>query len=146
MNNFQVSFANEASSNTDFSLWGLALARSKTHTLKSVLLLSHDSGFFRALSRILLTSPRHGAPHRGPGLSGNIDPSAFAKFVGAAYALARGVYPSGKRTPLDRHVHPGYALSSRQGQVAPRSRTPGSLGLLRLPGRPAGARARSLPE
>ncbi len=66
------------------------------------------------LSRILVTSPRYGAPQRGPGLSGNFDSSAFAQLVGAADALARGVHPSGKRAPLDGHVYPGHAVPSRQ--------------------------------
>ena len=92
----------------------------------------HDSGFFLALLRILVTSPRYGAPQRGPGLSGNLDSSAFAQFVGAADALARGVRPPGKRAPLDGNFHPGYAVSSRQGQVAAQSRAAGSLRLLRL--------------
>src|ERR1700692_3364267 len=98
-------------SSTDFSLWGLVLARSKIHRLKSVLLNPHNSGFFRALSRILVTSPRYGAHRHGSGLSGNIDSSGFAHLVGAADALARGVHPFGTRTPLDGHVHPGHAVS-----------------------------------
>src|SRR5260370_34789094 len=117
--------ANSVPGSTDFSRWGLVLARSKTHRLKSVLLNPHDSGFFRALSRILVTSPRYGAHQRGPGLSWNIDSSAFAQLVGAADALARGVHPSGKRTPLDGHVHSGHAVPPRQSQVAPRSRAAG---------------------
>src|SRR5579864_3384056 len=74
----------------------------------------HHSGFFLAMPRILVTSPRYGAPQRGPGLSGNLDSSAFAQLVGAADALARGVRPSGERTRLDGHVHPGYAVPSRE--------------------------------
>src|ERR1700680_1326194 len=93
----------------DFSLWGLVLAMSKTHRLKSVLLNIHDSGFFRALSRILVTSPRYGASQRGSGLSGNNDTSAFAQLVGASNALAGRVHPSGKRTPLEGHVCPAHS-------------------------------------
>src|SRR5580693_4112650 len=90
----------------------------------------HHSGFFLGAPWILVTSPRYGAPQRGPGLSGNLDSSAFAQLVGAADALARGVRPSGERTPLDGHVHPGYPVPARQSQVAPPPRAAGSFRLL----------------
>src|SRR5579863_7798368 len=134
------------SSSTGFSLWGSVLARTKPTQAEACATQPHDSGFFLAPSWILVPSPQHDATSCGPGLSGDIDSSAFAQFVGAADALASGVYPSGKRTPLDRHLHSGYALSSRQGQVAPKSRAAGSFRLPRLPDWPAGGGAGGFAE
>src|SRR4029077_9550887 len=77
----------------------------------------YDSGFFRALSRILVTSPRYVAPQRGPGLSGNLDSSAIAQLVGPSDALAGGVHPPGKGASLDGHFHPGHTVPSWQTEV-----------------------------
>src|SRR5712664_765177 len=117
----------------------LYLSHARAKKAEGAVASIHDSGIFQVPSRILLTSPRYGAPQRGPGLSGNLDSSAFAQLVGTADALAGGMHPSGKRTPLDGHFHPRYFVPPGQSQIAPQSRASRSLGLLRLPEGSSGA-------